>query len=197
MLRYLLLIVLLTLQIENTPAAFYKCKAPNGEITYQATACEQQTEAVGIDTKTLLKEPSKINNEEYRATTHEIGLDNSGEALIFRARFVAALASLKPLTITLSDYYWQNGVWPTKFKQIGIEKKELHNARIDSVKLERNGVIHAYLNREYGSNKQIMLTPKTVMGGQELEWECASNFPKALLSDQDHYSSVCKSRMIE
>jgi hypothetical protein len=96
--------------------------------------------------------------------------------------------------MAITQYYMDRRKWPEDMESLGFERQAMHSKQIDSVRIKKNGKITAMLNAKLGENKIIVLNPKPAMGETQLEWQCWSNFPRALLGGGE--LEICSSRNI-
>lgn len=183
------LVFLIVASMPMQASAFYKCTDNDGETTYQNTPCIDGSSSEQVRVY-LPKDTDLDKDSEYIDSQVS---DPQSKAILL-SKFNAALLSLTPLRLSSRQYYQLQGRWPEKLKDINIDKKSMQSQYIDAVDLDKNGSIIARLNAGFGNKKQIILQPKTVLGGTDMEWHCYANFSKEFLTINNH--ALCKSRTL-
>lgn len=185
---------LLLVAIPMQASAFYKCDDGLGEISYQNHPCSptatQKKVRVYIPKQTGMENATEYTEEN---TTTNTSTANQ-PAMQLYSEISTAVASLTPIKMSAAEYHNMNGSWPKKLSDIRLDKKAMTSRHIESVKLAKQGQIIAHLNKSFGSNKKIILKPKEVLGGTNLEWTCYANFVKSSLSYNNR--SICESKNI-
>lgn len=156
-------------------AAVFKCRQPDGRIAFRDSPCPEGEEVW-----------RKKHSPKPAATPYEDPeFDTRPESLLpLRAAFFQALGSLSPLRMNVVEYLQMNGDWPASLTDLRLDPKTMTSADIQSVEVSKGGVIRVRLGASLGKDKQIQLTPMQVMGGRQVEWACAANFPAALFESQ-------------
>lgn len=185
---------LLLVALPMQASAFYKCDDGQGEISYQKYPCgptaTQKQVRVYVPKQTGLENTSEFTGDD--TATPASTPDQS--AIQLYSEISTAIASLTPIKMSAMEYHSMNGSWPKKLADIRLNKKAMKSRHIESVKLAKQGRIIAHLNKRFGSNKKIILKPKEVLGGTNLEWVCYANFTKSALSYNNR--AICESKNI-
>jgi len=189
---YLLITALLLLPIQAS--AFYKCSDNQGGISYQKAPCSGASTQKKVHV--YIPKKSGIENSSEFTEAKPAGSEQSTEQskAIMLSKLSAAINSLAPIKASSAQYFHMNGHWPKKLSDIGVDKKSVKSSHINAVKLNKKGGIVAQLNSSYGENKKVLLQPKNILGGTNLEWTCYANFTKAAMFFNNH--SICESRKI-
>lgn len=102
--------------------------------------------------------------------------DNSGYILV--SKFSQAYSLISPIRIMALQHYSMHGAWPTKLEQIGMSEDDTSDGQfIDKITLGSNGEIVALLSKEFGKKRVLKVSPKSVMGGMNVRWQCYTNLP--------------------
>ncbi|MCU7873347.1 MAG: pilin [Candidatus Thiodiazotropha sp. (ex Lucinoma borealis)] len=173
---------------------FYKCTDENGEIQYQQVAC---TSTTAQDTIRVYTEPehrsqmgaSLMGKSEYTPEGSEPALANR---LKFQSGLTQVLGLLTPLKFAVIEFYMMNGNWPESPKAMGFNQENLNSSQIEQVLMGDQGAIVAWLGKEFGTGKKIVIAPKSVMDGTSFEWQCLANFPAQAMSFSG--TTLCESR---
>lgn len=139
----------------------------------------------------LLPKPKeqKINIVEHHSSSEleEGGLLNRlAEKFQFNAvkksKLAQAMSLVSPVRMNIVQYYADTGKWPNSFADINLNSSDLQQKDlIDSAELRLGGVLHLRLAKStFGDNEVLQLIPKSIMGGQTINWECRTSLDKAL-----------------
>jgi len=116
--------------------------------------------------------------------------DNSGYMLV--SKFSQAFVLISPLRIMSMQQHSMNGEWPTKLEQIGMDEEDTSDGQyIDKVRLGNQGEIVALLSKEFGTKRVLKLSPKSIMGGTNIRWQCYTNLPVKQINTLSNFN--CKS----
>jgi hypothetical protein len=107
-------------------------------------------------------------------------LDNLGKFSLWspgnmlqRANLASVLAGMSQVKVAMTEYYFSEGKWPTRFEEMGITPPPvINNAQLI---LQPNGVLVADLPDSFGNNKVLLLrapADPTAIGAQ---WHCETN----------------------
>jgi len=100
----------------------------------------------------------------------------------FAAMFSQALSLIQPIKLMVVMHYTSNGEWPTSIEQIGIAEGDTNDGRyIDRIKLGSSGLILTTLGKDFGTERVIKMSPRSIMGGTSIRWNCTSNLSQKLL----------------
>jgi len=193
--RIIAFVTLATLAAYASASSLYKCQSANGRFVYSDTPCRKDAETIykkqsspdisGSVGRDEFVEPDKTGESEAQADVTA--------AYVFRARFVSAMSSLAPIKVASTEYHMTQGKWPRDLQELGLDSKTVNSSLVDRVTIKDGGAIVADLNQSFGTRKKIVLTPKVVMGGTQVEWSCASNFTSAQLGGPQ---KICDSRNV-
>jgi len=194
-LRIITFAALTTLAAYASASSLYKCQSANGRFVYSDTPCRKDAETIykkqsspdisGSVGRDEFVEPDKTGESESQADVTA--------AYVFRARFVSAMSSLAPIKVASTEYHMTQGKWPRDLQALGLDPKTVNSSLVDRVIIKDGGAIVADLNQSFGMRKKIVLTPKVVMGGTQVEWGCASNFTSVQLGGPQ---KICDSRNV-
>lgn len=90
-----------------------------------------------------------------------------------RASLAAILATMSQIKIPMTEYYFSEGEWPTRFEQMQVEVAP--SVQGATLMLQPGGLLVARLPDSFGTGREIHLrgpSDPTVIGA---EWTCATN----------------------
>ncbi len=191
LIRQLLIIPLLFFSAHAVGANFYKCKTSDGQVTFSDKPCQKKSQTTQKGKLNSFRITGTIGNKEFPDDKPD---RDANSVFAFRAKFTNILHSLSPLRMSITQYYMEHGKWPENMEALGFDRQAMKSSQIDGVRIKKNGKITAVLNAKLGDNKVIVLNPKPAMGATQLDWQCWSNFPRALLGGGE--LEICGSRYI-
>lgn len=182
--RIAALAVLAVISLGTQGASLHKCRSSDGRLYYSDVPCPAQTETV---------HKGKLNSSDSDVP-EPAPTPRNIETI--RPQFAAALASLSGLRTAVLEHYMSNGKWPNHLLQMGFTPESMNSSLIDEVRMSNyEGEIEATLNKKtFGKDKKIVLTPKPILGGSQMEWQCATNINKQLLGTDMH--PLCESKKL-
>lgn len=179
---------LLALNAPVWAASYFKCVGPDGSIIFSDTECPDEAEIVTEKTLKPGALNGRIGQEVYNDGNTSMSLD---EMIKMRGRLAEGLASLSTIKMAITEYQAMQADWPHSLQDIGFDSERMNSQYIENVGVGQNGAIIANLRENFGEGKIIVLTPRNVMDGTQLEWDCAANFSPLLMQELS-----CESRKI-
>ncbi|MCK5902059.1 MAG: hypothetical protein KAG28_02830 [Cocleimonas sp.] len=86
------------------------------------------------------------------------------------------LVMITPIKLMLTEYYMDQGVFPSSLKSIGLDRNEMKTGQgIDDLMIIEGGGILVKLNASIGDRLILILSPKITLGGMNFEWQCETN----------------------
>ncbi len=87
------------------------------------------------------------------------------------------LYQLSPIISKVESYYRRFQYLPESMSNIGLNMSSFETGGlIDQIHMLEKAQVKADLNRQiFGQNKHINYTPKVIMGGMNIEWDCSTN----------------------
>ncbi len=183
------LLLALMLLLPMQAHSFYKCIDKAGGVTYQKIPCSHTSAQNKMHVFVAPAPDVALGNE-----VPDDELEGSEPTLSIKDELAAILASLTPVKGAVADYYKSNNQWPEHLADVGMNEAEMSSSYIDSVSLAGNGRVLARLKRGFGTNKKLIIEPRSVMGGTSFEWKCFANFPAKVLASEN--KPWCSSRAI-
>ena len=105
--------------------------------------------------------------------TAETPTNDTASIYRVKAQLANLLATISPIKIMLIEYYMNEGQYPKTLNDIGLERSEMKAAKgINDLILTEDGSILVKLDKSLGESHIMMLSPKFVMGGMKVEWQC-------------------------
>lgn len=90
--------------------------------------------------------------------------------------FSQALATITPIKLTVTEFYYENGAFPQSLKDVGLAPADMKTStHISDLTIAGHGQIYIKGNEMMGLDSVIMLKPQLVLGGTSLEWRCFTN----------------------
>ena len=182
-----------TLAASASASSLYKCQSASGRFVYSDTPCRKDAETIYKKQSSPEISGSVGRDEFVEPEKAEASGPDVTAAYVFRARVVSAISSLAPIKVASTEYHMAQGKWPKDLNDLGLDPKTVTSSLVDQVFIKDGGAIVANLNQSFGTHKKIVLTPKVVMGGTQVEWSCASNFTSAQLGGPQR---ICESRNV-
>lgn len=95
---------------------------------------------------------------------------------VMAAKITQVYAMLQSVKIRLSVFYQTNGKWPESVTDIGLKESDTgDDLYIEKFRIGKNGSIVALLDNQFGNDRILSITPKSVMGGMHTRWVCNTN----------------------
>ncbi len=135
--------------------------------------------------------PSPVMAEAFVDPDWDVGFVAT---MLLRARFAGVLSSLHSLRNAAMMHEAENGAWPTRAEDMGLDGSTMQTNEIANVRFFGDGTILATLKPGFGKGKFVALQPVEELGGAQLGWKCRANFPKEFLGGS--FGAGCESRAI-
>lgn len=204
------------------PAAaddFYSCRLPNGRIEMRDTPCPagakaleaqpgrvtvvpgaRATATTGTDTRPAPGSPvqrAPLPVHPVKSTPFVDPDWKAGflEQMLLRARFAGVLSSLHNLRNASMMYNAEQGGWPARAEDLGLDGGKMQTDGIADVAFLPDGTILAALKPGFGEGKFVGMMPKEELGGAQLGWKCVANFPASFFGGS--FGASCQSRRID
>lgn len=169
-------------------ANYFKCVGPDGGIIFSDTECPDSSEVITEKTLKSGTLTGHVENAAFQEPQTELDLE---EMLLLRARLSEVLTSLNPIKIAAEEHQLSSGEWPQTLHELGFDSREMTSSAIKQLRLGKTGKIIANLKPDFGDAKLIVLSPQSILGGTQFEWECAANFSPLIME-----KLPCESRKI-
>lgn len=172
-----------------TAANYFKCVGPDGSVIFSDTECPDSAQVV---TEKTLKSGSLTGHVEggpFQDGRNDLSLE---QMLQIRSQLAEVISSLSPLKVAAAEHRASTGEWAGTLENLGFDSRKMSSSLIRNVRLGRSGSIIAQLDKSLGAEKMVVLNPREVLDGSQLEWECAANFSPLIMEKLD-----CESRKIQ
>lgn len=116
---------------------------------------------------------------------HALALASIPEAVgVFekKAMFASAMMDVSVLNVMVIDHYADTGKLPASLLDLNLEQDSMTSRNVEALNIEDAGVISIKLTQGIGKNMHVKLVPELIMGGSNLQWNCFSNLPSAVLA---------------
>lgn len=97
-------------------------------------------------------------------------MSGTDKLLYDRSQLAAVVGTLRGFTVLMTEYYFNQGEWPTDMAALGQDESQLSNSLIAQVRL-MDGRLLALMKQ----GGWVGLRPELVMGGNQIEWRCETN----------------------
>ncbi len=158
--------------IKYTDPLFYKTHLDN-----TATA-----DTARLQTDSIQHPPASLSPKErllVMSTANE-------KFFIKKVKFTQVFHQITPIKVVIHEFYVTYGHYPESLDELGFNAKSFDTGElIRGIQLSKTGEIRIDLNSEtFGKRKHLILSPKEIMGGMNIEWSCSSNLERNLVPFQ-------------
>ncbi|MCG6937779.1 MAG: hypothetical protein LJE83_06345 [Gammaproteobacteria bacterium] len=131
--------------------------------------------------------PVQLSASPVVMPVNTVSQNNRGYIMV--ASFGQAYALISPIRMMTMQQYSMYGEWPTKLEQIGMSQDDTSDGQyIDNLRLGEKGEIVALLSKEFGDKRVLKISPKSVMGGMNIRWQCYTNLPVKQINSLSNFN---------
>lgn len=191
--------VLMVLSGNAIAGTIIQCLGEDGSITFADTRCPGDQQQVSkknySSSKTTEFDTTSINSAPSFPEGDPIP---SAVRYRFQAQFAQLLASTASLKQMMLEFYYFNGQWPRRLQDLGVDPSTMTSSLIESTEVaDHHGSLRFVLKKSMGENKQLLLKPVPVMGGNIIEWHCYTSFPDSWLKSPAAPQALCQSKQLD